>query len=332
MTHTDFFSAVRAKRLRAAVPAAAIAAVLALMIAQPTRYAAACAEGIALWANAVLPALLPFLILTALLTGLGAAQGSVKAFAPLARRLRLPPAAAYCFVLSALSGYPVGARVLSDLYARGAVSRGHAARTAVLCSTSGPMFVIGSVGGLMFRDPAAGAVLYAAHLAGTVLVCLLALPFTKKLPAQEALPVREKADGLLRESVQAAVVSVLCVGGFIVLFSVLIQALTDLRLLALPASLFEWLLAPFGAEAAAEGVAAGLLECTRGCAAVAASGAPLALPLCAFLITFGGASILAQQLAYLGQCGVKVRFFAAFKAAQGAAAFGICLLLCALLL
>lgn len=332
MTHVRSLFSARAKRLRTGAPALAAAAVLALMIAQPERYAAACAKGIALWATAVLPALFPFMVLTSVLTGLGAAQGLAKAFAPLAAKLRLPAVAAYCFLLSALSGYPVGARVAADLCRRGALPQAYAARVAVLCSTSGPMFVVGSVGGLLFRSPAAGAVLYASHLAGTVLVCLLALPFAKKLPKQASLPPRQDTDGLLRESVHAAVLSVLCVGGFIALFCVLTQALADARLLALPAALLERLLAPFGAEAAAEGVAAGLLECTQGCAAVAASGAPLALPLCAFLITFGGASILAQQMAYLGQCGVKAAFFAGFKCLQGGAAFAVCLLLCALLL
>ena len=310
----------------------AAAAVLALMIASPQRYADACMRGIALWAGAVLPALLPFFILTTLLTGLGAAQKLAKLFAPLAKKLRMPAAAAYCFLIAALSGYPVGARVASELHKQGVLPAEAMPRVSVLCSTSGPMFVIGSVGGVMFGSAAAGALLYASHIAGTLLVCLCAMPFAKKLPPRDLAPPVQNTDGLLRESVHAAVISVLCVGGFIALFCVLTQALNDARLLGVPTALFAKLLSPFGAQGAAQGVAAGLLECTQGCAAIAADGSALALPLCAFSITFGGASILAQQLAYLRPCGVRARFLIPFKGLQGLAAFGICLALCALCL
>lgn len=315
--------------------AAAVAAVLILTIAAPQRYSAACLSGIALWAKAVLPALFPFFVLTAVLTRLGAANASARLLAPLARKFRLPGIAAYCFLLSALSGYPVGSRLVADLTEGGALPKESAARVAVLCSTSGPMFLVGSVGGAMFQSAAAGAVLLASHILGILAVCLLALPFARK-PGRErrqnVLPTAAKADDVLRESVHGAVISILCVGGTIALFYVFAQALADVGALALLARPLARLLRPFGAEQLADGFVSGLLEATRGCAALAGAGGTLALPLCAFLVTFGGACILAQQLGYLRRAGVKSGFFVACKALQGAAAFAICLGLSALFL
>ena len=72
----------------------------------------------------------------------------------------------------------------------------------------------------------------------------------------------------------------------------------------------------------------GLIEATRGCAALAAADAA-GLPFAAFAITFGGASILAQQLAFLRPVGVRAGRFIAVKAAQGCAAALFCALLLA---
>ena len=125
-----------------------------------------------------------------------------------------------------------------------------------------------------------------------------------------------------------AVLSVLCVGGFIALANVALCAAEDLLLLAPPHALAELCLRPFGAQACAEGVVYGLIEATRGCAALAAAGAA-GLPFAAFAITFGGASILAQQLAFLRPVGVRAGRFIAVKAAQGCAAALFCALLLA---
>ena len=117
-------------------------------------------------------------------------------------------------------------------------------------------------------------------------------------------------------------------GGFIGLANVALCAAEDLLLLAPLRALAELCLCPFGAQACAEGIVYGLIEATRGCAALAAAGAA-GLPFAAFAITFGGASILAQQLAFLRPAGVRAGRFIAVKAAQGCAAALFCALLLA---
>ena len=322
--------ATRKKAATRALPAAAAAAALLFCTLFPAQCAKACTEGILLWAGAVLPSLFPFLILSAVLVKTGAAQKISGGLAPLMRRAKLPAAASYCFVLSALSGYPVGSRLLAELCTRGTVDPASAPRMSVLCSTSGPMFLIGSVGAAMFKSAAAGAILLAAHLLGVLSVCLCFAPFLKRLPERKSRPCAQNEDNVLAESVQGAVLSVLCVGGYIAFFSVLAQALTAAGVFAALETAFAFVLAPFGAESAAAGLSQGLLEATRGCAAAAGQPNALSLPACAFLTTFGGACILAQQLGYLKNAGVKAPFFIAFKALQGLAAFLFCIALCAI--
>ena len=293
---------------------------LCLLAVRPQRYSAACLQGITLWAGAVLPALFPFFVLTSMLTKMGAADGLSAKLSPAAQKIKLPGCAAYCFLLSVLSGYPVGARTIADLSERGVLDSRGAGRTAILCSTSGPMFLLGSVGGAMFGDIRAGAILLASHLLGVISVCLLLLPFAKPLPPAPAAPKTLYESDAFGKSVQSSVLSILTVGGFIALFSVFVQAIGDLHADA-PLCV---VLAPLLGEAGAHGFAAGLLEATHGCALLAASGSTLALPACAFIVTFGGACILAQQLAFLKKAGVKAFFFLGVKFLQALAAFGVC--------
>lgn len=318
------------KRVLHILICAALLCAALLLSLSPQKYAGACAEGIALWAKAVLPALFPFLVLSALLSRTGA--GAAHKLAPLMRRVRLPGAAALCFLISALSGYPVGSRTVADCAERGELPPDTLLRTAALCSTSGPMFLLGTVGGALYGSARAGAILLAAHLASALLLCLLTLPFSKKIPANERDFPRGKAmekSISFSESVQGAVLSVLCVGGFVALFYVIGQMLGDIGALRPAEALFALLFSPAeNAQALAAGLTRGLLEATQGCAALAAAGGSLALPLTAFVVTFGGASILAQQLAFLSPAGIKALPFIVMKAAQGILAFLLCLLLC----
>lgn len=333
----------RTRRIRRLCAVACAAALLLLLVLRPQRYAAACAEGIALWAKVVLPALFPFLVLTAWIARSSMIVGLGRKLSPLLRRCGLPAASAGAFLLSIVSGYPVGSRVVADLQRRGEIGRADAEKLSILCSTSGPMFILGSVGSAMFGGGKAGAVLLSAHLFGVLAVALPVLLFRKRSAAAEPSPspaaqrsaarairapqARAPSD-TLGETVREAVLSVLCVGGFIALANVALCAAEDLLLLAPPHALAELCLRPFGAQACAEGIVYGLIEATRGCAALAAADAA-GLPFAAFAITFGGASILAQQLAFLRPVGVRAGRFIAVKAAQGCAAALFCALLLA---
>lgn len=333
----------RTRRFRRLYAVACAAALLLLLVLRPQRYAAACAEGIALWAKVVLPALFPFLVLTAWIARSGMADGLGRKLSPLLRRCGLPAASAGAFLLSIVSGYPVGSRVVADLQRRGEIGRADAEKLSILCSTSGPMFILGSVGNAMFGGGKAGAVLLSAHLFGVLAVALPVLLFRKRSAAAKPSPspaaqrsaarairapqARAPSD-TLGETVREAVLSVLCVGGFIALANVALCAAEDLLLLAPLRALAELCLRPFGAQACAEGIVYGLIEATRGCAALAAADAA-GLPFAAFAITFGGASILAQQLAFLRPVGVRAGRFIAVKAAQGCAAALFCALLLA---
>ena len=289
----------------------------ALFLSNPARYAKSVSEGISLWATCVLPAVFPFLFLTALFTGLPAFEAFSNALSkPMGKLFRLSGAGGSAALLSAISGYPVGARTVFDLSRAGSLGKGEELRLACLCSTSGPMFLVGTVGGMMYENAAAGWIMLFSHLAAVWTVCFCMRFRAKAAPAR---PLRRAADpALFYDSLYGSVLSVLCVGGSIALFFCLGQMFGDLGLYSLPV---------FGDYT--EGVLRGLLEMTGGCAALASLKTPLSCALSCALVTFGGMCVLCQQAAYLTRADVKMLPFVGVKFLQAVLAFLLCWGACA---
>lgn len=299
------------KRLTHILAAAPLLLAMAFFLSAPVKYAECVREGISLWAVSVLPVTFPFLFLTALLTQTKLYRALSRAATPLANGVfRVSGAGGCAALLSLLSGYPVGARTVSELYKRGEIGQEEVFRLACLCSTSGPMFLVGTVGAVMFSSPAAGWILMLSHLLGVQLVCVLLRikkpPLPKRLPA-----LTEQSGNPLFDGLYSAVISILCAGGAIAVFFAFGQMLSDL-LVFLPLGKTEL------------GVMRGLLEMTAGCSFLAQAPSPLSLALCAFLVTFGGACVLVQQLAFLSDTGIRPLPFILVKIAQGTLAALIC--------
>lgn len=289
---------------------------MALFLSDPARYAASVSRGISLWAVNVLPATFPFLFFTAILTGLPAYSAFARRLArPLGKFFGVTGAGGCAALLAALSGYPVGARMTLDLYNGGSLPREETFRLACIATVSGPVFLVGTVGGIMYQSAAAGWAMFCSHLAGAWLPFLC---FRRKRRGVSPLPRGGKTDpALLYNSLYGSVISVLCVGGAIAIFSCFEEMLAAV-------GLFRLLPPPY-----AEGIVRGLLEMTGGCAALSACKTPLSCACSCALVTFGGLCVLCQQAAFLTRAGVKMLPFAGVKLLQAAVAFLLCWGICA---
>lgn len=308
-----------AKKLVSLLPCFALAAAAVLFLSAPAHYAETIRKGISLWAVNVLPVLFPFLVFSPLFAD-ATRRLPRRLFFPAQKIFRLSPRAAAVLPVSALSGYPVGARLTAELAP--SLSAGERLRLACLSSTAGPVFLVGTVGGVLFKSTAAGVVLLFSHfaavrLSGILLALRAPAPICPPLQTSEPTPFSRSSDGMAQ-----AILSVLCIGGTIALFYCLGEMLSDLGLFSLPV----FRLCPY-----AEGIVRGAIEMTTGCAVLAAHPSPISLALCCALVTAGGGCVLLQQTAYLKGILPLKRFFAV-KLLQAAAAFFLCLLLANLFL
>ena len=131
-----------------------IIAMAVMLLIYPENCLSSARYGLELWLTAVLPSLLPFMAASFLLLETGVVRLIAAFFSPLTRLLFYAPGeSAYVFLASAVSGYPVGARLSAELYAHGEISEPDAQRIVRFTSVTGPVFLTGAVSAGMLGLP-----------------------------------------------------------------------------------------------------------------------------------------------------------------------------------
>lgn len=273
----------------------------ACILSHPALSAGYATLGMELWLYKMVPALLPFMILSGVMVRLHLTEKIAMVLYPAVGRLyRVRKNVVYCMALGFLCGFPMGARVTADLYERELLSRREAEYLLAFCNNIGPVYFCS------FALPMLGRRLVLPYLFGMYGIPLLygaALRLTlfRELPpghqprffppalrtgelqscsdravrpSDAVRPSQRREIGLLaavNESIQSSLESILTLGGYMILFN-LLNLPVHLLLGRKPA-----LLAP-------------LLEITGGLSMLGSR-----LPLYSFLVlSFGGLSCIAQ--------------------------------------
>lgn len=189
-------------------------------------YYASC--GLKLWFEKMIPALLPFMILSGVMIRCRLTEKMVSFVYPLLGRLfRIRKNPVYCIFIGFLCGFPMGAKVTADLLSEGELSREEAQFTLAFCNNIGPVYFCGFVLPLLHRKL---VLPYLIGMYGIPFGYGLLLRYTvyrKTLPS----PVREKERkaskpykigtilGALDISIVNSVKSILNLGGYMILFN-----------------------------------------------------------------------------------------------------------------
>lgn len=268
-----------------------------LMVVFPTTALYSARKGISLWMTDVLPALLPFFICANFLQSIGV--------------IRLLKSGIFPFIMSVLSGYPMGAKIIGDLKRQDEISLNEACRLMSFCSTSGPAFMVGAVGAGMLGSGSMGAIIAAAHYAGALANGVLFTAIFGR-GGSGSITTGRLQQRSLQESFTESIIMSLKSLGIILAYIVLFMFVTDLLHLSGILSL-----AP-GQELRA--LIKGILEMTVGCGAVAeCSGAAdtVKCTLCAFIISWGGLSVMGQTMSMLSGTGISMRYIFISKLSHG---------------
>ena len=287
----------------------------------PLPYINATYKGFCVWAQIVLPSLFMFFILTKILMQM---DSSFKVFGaldkPFDKLCGVKKYGGYVFLMSVLSGYPIGAKLTSELYENGLVTSDEASRMLSFTSTSGPMFVVGSVASKMFGNVKLGIVVFVCH----ILSALINGIFYRnvKNPTQSK---RQQTNNIspskqtLNDIVLNSIISLLMVGGYIALCFCLLESVLHS---GIGAAINNGITRAFGVNLVAP-IVAGMLEVTNGCVALgqlALSARTLCIILTC-LTTFGGLSIHLQSQMFASKCGTRYSYFLKIKTTQTLIAF-----------
>lgn len=307
--------------------------VMLLILMSPLKYSKGTTEGIKLFFTAVFPGLFPFMILTKLLTEMGFIVKICTKMDKISYKLfGTSGISLYAFFMSIVSGYPIGAKIISDLYKKNLISEKEAKKMSVFCTTSGPIFVIGSVGTVMFGDIKIGIILYASHILSSLFLGILFNLFDKnkcKLPEKNCNIIVEKPKNIVNICVIETINSLFIVGAYITIFYLIGELLDSLYFFKAINSLLNPILAKFGLPSTYNmGILYGILEVTRGAKTLSSTISPVSIILTSGIISFSGLSIVFQSMAFLSEAKIKTHKFIFTKFVH----FIFSMILCALLI
>lgn len=301
-------------------------------------------NGLSLWAKNVIPSLLPFFIATELLnyTNLPYYLGKLtnKFMKPL---FNIPGEGSYAFIMGIVSGYPTGAKIVNKFYEENICTKKEAERMLAFTNNSGPLFIIGTIGISLFGNTAIGIILFITHIFACLTVGIIFGILSKKSSKSNKnntymhnknyldddnnltlhsnyLPKSYNLSDLgtiLSTSINNAISTILLIGGFIVLFSIIISIINNLNITIYFGELLQLLHIPSGF---ANCILTGLLELTNGVNAVSClhiKNISYQIVITSFLLGFAGISIFLQIFSIVSKNNLSMKPYLVGKLLQG---------------
>lgn len=240
-------------------------------------------DGLRVCFMTVVPSLLPFLVLSILLTSsLSGVQ--LRLLRPLGQLCSMPAGSEPLLLLGLLGGYPAGAQAVSQAYRAGQLSAPDAKRLLGFCNNAGPSFLFG-IAAAAFAQKWMPWALWGIHIVSAVITGIL-------LPGS-ALSVARRKEGssvTIPQAVEQAVKIMARICAWIILFRILL-AFCD-----------RWFLWLFGCGFKV--LFTGTLELANGCLQLhQIPCVGLRFMICSGILSLGGISVAMQTLSVTGSLG-----------------------------
>ncbi|MGN1269426.1 MAG: sporulation integral membrane protein YlbJ [Clostridia bacterium] len=289
-------------------------------------------DGLILWATAVVPSLFPFFVSTELLNNTSIVSYLGKLLNPIMRPLfNVPGEGAFAFLMGLISGYPVGAKIVSNFVENSICTKEEAERMLSFTNNSGPLFIIGTIGISLFGSTTIGVLLFITH----ILACI-SVGITSKFMSKKTLVNSYKSNfnqssnkyvafsslgEILGKSITNSISTILMIGGFVVIFSVIISILNESYILSGLANILSPFTSLIGIpQELLKSFLAGIIELTNGVSLVANTSLKTIstnIIICAFLLGFGGISILLQVFSIVSKNKLSIKPYILGKLLQG---------------
>ncbi len=304
------------------------------MVIFPEEAFSAAVNGLDIWWNIVFPALLPFFIGSEILMGLGVVHFMGVLLEPLMRPVfKVPGVGSFVMAMGLASGFPIGSILTTKMRKQKLVTRIEGERLMSFTNTADPLFMFGAVAVGMFGLPHVGASIAAAHYLSSITLGLIMRFHGKDEPVRKGggakrnilsrglramVDAREKdkrpLGQLMGDAIRNSVNTLLLIGGFIILFSVIIEILAVMGAVSMLSILLKTILEPLGiSPGLSPAIISGFFEVTLGCKL--AGSAPEAIPLyqkimiTGSVIAWSGLSVHAQVASIISETDMRISPF-----------------------
>lgn len=282
-------------------------------------------NGLILWATCIVPSLFPFFVATELLNQTKIPQLFGRYFYRYMKPIfNVPGEGAYAFIMGIICGYPTGAKIVSSFYNNGICTKAEAERMLAFTNNSGPLFIVGTVGVSFFGNTQIGVLLLFTHLLASLSVGILfsfisrffVKRFTRsaneKIYNTKECTINNLGDFLM-SSISSSISTLFIIGGFVIIFSVIVSILNNINFF----NIFTYLGIPLKYS---KSIFSGIIELTTGislASSIIAKNISYNIIICAFLLGFGGISVLLQVFSISSKANLSIKWYFYGKILQG---------------
>ena len=271
----------------------------------PKAFANAAANGLYLWYHSVLPTLLPFSILSAIVIRSGMYDAVFEKLSPILRRI-YPLRAPLFFPMIAgfLFGFPLGSKLCADLYSAGKISKKEAITVSCISNNFGPAFlsnyVFDSLPGSQMPGWLFLLLCYLPPLfIGRIMLSAVPRTFFEKYPEKMPSSRSEINLKIIDDGMINGFMTMIKLAGYIMFFSIAADMMHHI---------------PFK-HSVISCCLAGFLEITNGIYAITCTNLPPTgqYLLAAAFVSFGGLSGIFQTASMLSELKTGIRTYVIFR-------------------
>lgn len=307
------------------------------LVINPEASVTSASRGIKLWFDTVFPALFPFFVTVELLNKSGFVKILGILMEPIMRPLfNIPGCGAFTFAIGIMSGYPMGAKITSEMREEYLVTKTEGERMLAYCNNSGPLFILGAVGVGMFKIPMLGNLLLLTHILACITVAFIFRFYKRKKEIRDKTRIDLQGNilqriknawsapmecddlgSLLGQTIKNSLNTILAIGGFIIFFSVIIAVLQSSILPVISHAVFIIVNKAVDIDII-NAVFCGFFEITTGSSLAASGNSDIIVraSAVALIIGWAGLSVHAQVMSIITDTDLSPKPYLAGKAIQ----------------
>ena len=230
-----------------------------------------------------------------------------------------------------ISGYPTGAKIVVNLRQNGLCTKEEGERMLAFTNNSGPLFILGTVGISLFGSSTIGFLLLFTHILASLTVGIIFRFYKyKSNTCNSSVLANNKNEQvgfsnlgeILGKSIMAGIKTVVMIGGFVILFSVVLSILKSSNVIDIASKSLFPILKAFGINniSFSSAILCGIVELTNGVmqvATITCKQISVNIIIAAFLLGFGGFSVLLQVYSIVSKSDISIKCYFIGKLLHG---------------
>lgn len=195
--------------------------VVVMLIIMPDIASTGVEKGLMICSNVIIPSLFPFMVCILCLVNYDINFENVILSKIIYKILGQNIEMFSIFIFSMLGGYPIGCKLINEMYLQNKISKKSANFMQMYCVNAGPAFVVTAIGSGYFKSKKIGIVLLVSQLLASFVIAILTAKYTRKgIVKQQVITAKKISiyDNFVL-SVSSAAGSVMNICAFVIYFS-----------------------------------------------------------------------------------------------------------------